>query len=446
MPKLMEPPPYTSVEPVTEILHGVPVTDPYRWLEEQESPRTRAWIAAQARFARCYLDGIVGRQQIRKRIRELLDVETCDSILKSGNRYFFRKRLLGQEQPCTYFREDLEGHDQLLIDPGKRGTGRYPAVKPLCVSPDGRLLLYEVKEGGERTATFEPLEIESRRTLPDVLPRGFTGVCVYPGFASAFITPTNRLGRATQIAGLLIGTRSAPACGTTRRSLWPGKTSTYGSISSQESSKPAFLYGDFWKPQSLIFICGALGSCRCGTGVTERGYMFVPILLDDGRILAITDSGSPNFRIVEVHPRNDADPTFTRGHSIERCTDPELGCGWRAGRRLLSQGRKTEIEIFDLWGNRIGRLPSDDGDTLRIVGASESDDEIFLERESFAQPIQLYSYSARETQLHLWARREVPFESSRFAHVQVWFPARMECESRCSWWERKTLSKPVLTR
>ena len=99
MPKLMEAPPYSPLEPVTEILHGVAVTDPYRWLEDQESPETRTWLDAQNRYARGYLDSIPGRERIRERIRELLDVETYDSIQKVGQRYFFRKRIPGQEQP-----------------------------------------------------------------------------------------------------------------------------------------------------------------------------------------------------------------------------------------------------------------------------------------------------------------------------------------------------------
>jgi prolyl oligopeptidase len=173
MPALMEPPPFSPVEPVTEVLHGVPVTDPYRWLEDQESPRTRVWIAAQTRYARSYLDSIPGRDRIRERIRELLDVETYDSLQKVGSRYFFRKRVVGQEQFCIYMREGFNGPDEILIDPADRGTGPYTAVKPLRISPDGRLMLYEVKEGGERTGTFELLDIQNRKVLPDSLPRGY---------------------------------------------------------------------------------------------------------------------------------------------------------------------------------------------------------------------------------------------------------------------------------
>src|SRR5215467_166602 len=51
MPQLMTPPPQSAVEPVTEIFHGVSVTDPYRWLEDQNSPRTRAWLEEQTDYA-----------------------------------------------------------------------------------------------------------------------------------------------------------------------------------------------------------------------------------------------------------------------------------------------------------------------------------------------------------------------------------------------------------
>src|SRR5258707_13135553 len=154
MPKLMEPPPHSPIDVVTDFLHGVAVPDPYRWLEDQDSPRTRAWIEEQTRYARAYLDNLPGRERIRERIREFLAVETYDSPQIAGGRHFFRKRLPDQVQPCIYVREGADGEDRLLIDPSERRPSNYTAVKPLRVSPNGRLLLYEVKEGGERTGTF----------------------------------------------------------------------------------------------------------------------------------------------------------------------------------------------------------------------------------------------------------------------------------------------------
>ena len=174
MPALMEPPPFSPVEPVTEVLHGVPVTDPYRWLEDQESPRTREWIAAQTRYARSYLDSIPGRERIRERIRELLDVETYDSLQKVGSRYFFRKRLPGQEQFCICMREGLDGHDR-SSHRSRRCVGRDHTQQSsrFVFPPMAGCCSMRSKQGGERTGTFELLDIEKREVLPDVLPRGY---------------------------------------------------------------------------------------------------------------------------------------------------------------------------------------------------------------------------------------------------------------------------------
>jgi prolyl oligopeptidase len=191
----MEPPPYSPIEPVTETLHGVAVTDPYRWLEDQESPRTREWISAQTRYARAYFDSLPYRGRIQRRVRELIDVETYDSLQKVGNRYFFRKRLPGQEQPSIYVREGINGADQLLVDPSMRNTGSHTAVKPLRISPDGRLLLYEVKQGGERTGSFELVDIRKREALPDVLPRGYLRGFAFAPDSNAFYYVHEAAGR-----------------------------------------------------------------------------------------------------------------------------------------------------------------------------------------------------------------------------------------------------------
>jgi prolyl oligopeptidase len=92
MPEILPNPPLTRTDPVTGVIHGVTVVDPYRWLEDGESPETRQWLEQQTAFAREYLDGVNGRDRIERRIRELLEVTTYDSILASGDRYVFRKR------------------------------------------------------------------------------------------------------------------------------------------------------------------------------------------------------------------------------------------------------------------------------------------------------------------------------------------------------------------
>ena len=187
MHQLLEQFPETPMDSVIEVFHEVEVRDPYRWLEDQNSSRTRHWIEEQSRQVRSYFATVSRRRVIRKRIEELLSVETYESPQKAGNRYFFRKRAAQQEQPCIYMREGADGKDQLLVDPESRGTGPYTSVSIFHISLDGRFLVYEIKQGGERSGSFEILDIEKREVLPDTLPRGFLrGFAFAPDYKSFY--------------------------------------------------------------------------------------------------------------------------------------------------------------------------------------------------------------------------------------------------------------------
>jgi prolyl oligopeptidase len=425
MPKLMEPPPHTPVEAVTEIIHGVPVTDPYRWLEDQESPRTREWIRAQTQFARSYLDAIPGRERIRARISELLDVGTYDSLQKAGNRYFFRRRLPGQEQPSIYVREGVDGPDQLLIDPAERGTGRYTAAKPLRVSPDGRLLLYEVKEGGERTGTFELVEIETHKILPDVLPRGYLrGFAFAPDSRSFYYvheaagsTAAHHRAAYHHMLGASFDDDEqvffAGDSQKVRLAILPGKERlgflVYRFLDKVQTDFYLWSFDTRDSPQKII--CGA-------------EYRFSPLLLKDGRILAITDRDAPNFRIVEVNPRLGGEPHFVdlvpaSNSMIQNWVVTE-------DRIFVSYLRelKTLIDVFDLSGSKLGTLPVEDWNTTRLVGSSEQTDELVLEQESFTKPIQTYLHSLGSGKTMLWTDRRIPFDSQEFEQIQVCYAAR----------------------
>jgi prolyl oligopeptidase len=422
MPTVMEPPPYSPVDAVTEVLHGVTVIDPYRWLEDQDSPQTRDWLKAQTEYARAYLESIPGRDQIRERIRELLDVETYDSIQQVGARYFFRKRLRGQEQPCVFMREGPDGEDCLLIDPAQRGTGNHTAVKPLRVSTDGRLLLYEVKEGGERSGTFELLDIERGTTLSDVLPRGYLrGFAFAPDSRSFYYVheaiAAEQSGRT--VYHHVLGT----PCGDDKEIFFAGHTDRLSIVPGKDQL--GFLVRRFSDKQYTDFHVWRFG-CEVAPKLVIRNarYKFAPLLMNDGRILAVTDRDAPNYRIVRLRLQEGHEPEFV--DVIPAADVPIQNLAVTESRIFVSYIReiKTQIVIFDLFGKPLGRLPIDKWDTVRLSGNSVEEDEVFFERESFTQFLQIHRCSSRTGESKLWAERIVLFNSQAFSHRQVWFTAR----------------------
>jgi prolyl oligopeptidase len=424
VPELTMAPPFSAIEPVTEVLHGVSVTDPYRWLEDQDSPRTRRWIEEQRRFARACLDHFPGRDRVRQRIREFLAVETYDSLQKAGSRYFFRKRLADQEQPCICMREDADAEDQLLVDPADHGAGKYAAVKPLRVSPDGRLLLFEVKEGGERTGTFKLLEIESRKTLPEFLPRGYLR-----GFA--FAPDGKSFCYVHEPANGKVPNRRAAFChvlGTgfseDREIFFAGEGEKLRLCLTSDATRIGFLvYRFFEKTRTDFYLKAWEDEIAPKHILSDADYSFGPLLFS-GRILAITNRNAPNLRIVELRLRPGAEPEWM---DLIPESDSRIQQWAVAGDRIVilsGKGMDRHICIFDLAGRKTEEVMVNPEETLRVIGAAPESDEVLLQRESFTDPIRIVRYSPGTRECAMWVKKTVPTGPTDVDHMQVWYRSK----------------------
>ena len=424
MPALTLPPPQSPIEPVIEVFHGVAVTDPYRWLEDQNSARTRAWIDAQTRYARTYLDNVPGREGIGKRIREFLAIETYDSLQKSGDRYFFRKRLPDEEQPRIYMREGPNGEDQLLVDPAERGTGQYTAVKPRRVSPDGRLLLYEIKEGGERTGTFALFDVATRRTLPDSLPRGYLrGFAFAPdGGSFYYVHEAFDAERPFYRAAYhhVLGTPFHED----REIFRAGEDANIRLCLTSDEKRLGFLVYRFLEKTRTDFSLRPFDASGAPEIIVKDApYSFGP-LLTSGKIFAITDRDAPNLRIVELRPQENGEPLWV---DLVPESDTRIHQWTAAGERIFVcyvRGAAFDISIFDFAGEHVGKMPVRDGETIRFTGASARTGELFLESESFTEPIGIFWHSVATGQRSLWAKRNIPFDSSRYEHTEVCYASK----------------------
>lgn len=424
MPAMMSPPPQSEVAAVTDMLHGISVTDPYRWLEAPDSPRTRNWIQAQSNYSRSYLNAIPSRNRVRNRVQEFLSVHSYDSLLIAGDRYFFRKRSPDREQACICIRTGNDGADEVVLDPVDFGLGKYISVKPLRVSPDGQLLLYEIKQGGERCGTFQLLEMQERRTLPEVLGPGYLRGFAFSPDSRSFYYVHERIGETTSkrctmyrhVIGNkfdddqeIFGTVNTAA---TRLHIIPGRHALGLLVHRFLETTYTDLY--LWR-----FAIG----CEPELWIENADYRIAPVLHDSGRLFAITDCAAPNFRIVEITHSPGERASFK---DLVRETDSTIQ-SWTSTENLFWVsyvcGTHTRVGLFDTSGNWLRDLPIEAGETIRFAAASFEKDEFFFERESFTRPIQIYRYSLQDGEPKLWAGGEAPFEASEYLQIQVWYSA-----------------------
>src|ERR1044071_10268606 len=142
-------PPQSRVDNFREVIHNVEIVDPYRWLEDQESAETRAWIDAQNKYTHSLLDGLPARPLIQKRLSELLRIDTVSTPFENGGRYFLFKKRADDDLSILYLRQGLNGKEEVLIDPHTLSADHTTDIGLNDVSNDGKRIIYSVRRGGQ---------------------------------------------------------------------------------------------------------------------------------------------------------------------------------------------------------------------------------------------------------------------------------------------------------
>jgi prolyl oligopeptidase len=417
MPHVLEQPPFTPKEPIVEVLHGVTLADPYRWLEDQDSPRTRRWIEEQTEYTRAYLDGIPGRNRIRERMEQLLAVEVTSEPWKIRDRYFYLKRIRNCQQHSIVMKEGPLGEERVLVDPDVRATGPSTAIGIAAISHDGRFLAYSVRQGGTDHAALEILDVENNFVLPDGLP---------DGFCSGFVF-------APDGTGFYYSHREARDVRPNYKAVfWHG----FGTARSQDEE--VFVAGE--RQDVFLGILDALENellayVVCSTGTHPRtsiylhglgqGAMPTALLQDiegiftpffvEGELFAYTNVRAPNSRIVRIGL---ADPDPARWQDIVPESDQRIQQFAVAGRQIYvarTDRFSSRVASFDLEGRqREDLLPSWHG-TVDLLNPTHSGTEVFYRCMSMTEPSVVYCHDTREEKTSIWNRAQVPFDPSLFA-------------------------------
>jgi len=161
----------SSLPSVVDVLHGVTIVDPHRWLEDRSSPATEMWVSRQRQAYDDYLTRLPGTNSIRARVKTYLDVETKEQPVRVGDRCFFKKRSKGQEQASLWVHDLRSGTERILVDPAWQGP--YVSVIIHRISNHGGLLAYEQRIGGEKSASIHFLDVASGMQVDEYLEHGY---------------------------------------------------------------------------------------------------------------------------------------------------------------------------------------------------------------------------------------------------------------------------------
>jgi prolyl oligopeptidase len=149
--------------------HGIPVSDPYRWLEDPDSQETKAWVEAENKVTFAYLEAIPARERIKERLTQLWDYEKYGVPFKKGERYFYFKNDGLQNQSVLYTLTNLDGEPTVLLDPNILSEDGTVALAGLSISENGKFLAYSLSISGSDWQEWKVREVESGQDLADDL-------------------------------------------------------------------------------------------------------------------------------------------------------------------------------------------------------------------------------------------------------------------------------------
>ncbi len=415
------PPPPTEVREVVDTLHGVEITDPYRWLEDQDAPETRAWIDAQNTYTDGLLDGLPGRDALRERAAAVLERDTIGLPNERGGRYFFSLRRADQDLSVLYWREGPDGADQVLIDPHPMSPDHTTSVELRDLSDDGTMAVYAVREGGVDEVAIHVRNVDSGEDLPDVLPPARYGSVVLAPDGSGLYY--ERYGDVTpRVMFHALGSPMAE------------DVQLFGEGYEQHHI-PVTVISDDGRWMAVHVIEGSSGPTEIHIKDLANDTPFVTAVADGvseswgefagDQFVIVTNLDAPNKRVVVADP---ASPAVDQWREVipEREGVVVQGARPLGGRLavLYLQDVQPRVAIHEMDGAHVRDLAFDTAGSVGGGAGRWMSDEAFFTFQTFHVPRTIYRYDIATGEQSVWAAPEAPVDPAAYEVTQQWFHSR----------------------
>ena len=160
--------PETRKKPVVDSFFGTDVVDNYRWLEDDKSQETKAWVKAENEVTFNYLNQITYRDQLKERLSELWNYEKIGIPFTEGNYTYFSKND-GLQNQAVIYRKKGTSEPEVFLDPNTFSEDGTTSLGALSFSEDGKTLAYSISEGGSDWRKIIIIDTESKTIKEDVL-------------------------------------------------------------------------------------------------------------------------------------------------------------------------------------------------------------------------------------------------------------------------------------
>jgi prolyl oligopeptidase len=427
--------PETATVPQVDEAFGEKIADPYRWLESdvRVDVKVRDWVTAQNKVTDAYLATLPGRDAFKARMKTLYDYERMGTPRKAGTRFFYSRNTGLQNQSTLWVRDGLGGTPRQLLDPNLWAKDGATALAEWAPSDDGRYLAYGIQDGGTDWRTLRIIDATTGAELADRVEWvKFSGIAWKPDgsgfFYSRFARPDegakfqslnlnqqlwfHKVGTAQDADVLIYATPDRPKLGHSGQVTDDGKwlviTSAQGTDPKVDITVAPLTGSGVGAMRSLV--TGLANNWELAGSVGTKFWFVTDLDAPKGRIVTV-DVAAKKSKFAAVVAQ-DADTLVGASLVGKRLVVAYLG------------DAKSEAQLFELDGKRVGRVELPDTGTASGFGGKTGDPESFYTFTGFATPATVYRYDSATNTSSIVFQPKLSFDPAAFETQQLFYPSK----------------------
>ncbi|HTN19370.1 MAG TPA: prolyl oligopeptidase family serine peptidase [Pelobium sp.] len=421
--------PKTAKGTVTDDYFGTKVADPYRWLENDTSAETKAWVIAENKVTQNYLKQIPYRKAMKDRLTELWNYEKFSAPFKEGAYTYFYKNDGLQNQSVLY-RQKGDAEAEVFLDLNgfsKDGTTFLAGIE---FSKDGSLAAYQLSEGGSDWRTVMVIKTSDKSTVADTLKDVKFSDLAWHGNDGFYYSSYDKPTEGSQLSGLTqyhklyyhqLGTPQEKdklifgGNQTKRRYIgaYVTEDQRYLVITAANATTGNELYiKDLTQPNS--------GIIKAVGGFDTEQYVITSV---GDKLYIYTNDKAPNYRLVEVDAKN---PTKANWKDVIPETENVMQAS-TAGGKLFASYLKDATSLvlqFDMDGKKEREIALPGIGTASGFSGKKSEKKVYFTFTSYVYPSTVFKYDIKSGQSEIYKKSGVKFDPTKYESKQVFYPSK----------------------
>jgi prolyl oligopeptidase len=414
--------------------HGVSVADPYRWLEDDNSADTKAWVKAQNEVSFGYLEKLPLRETFKKRIEVLSNYEKLSAPTRRGEWFYFYKNSGLQNQSVLYRQKGLNGTPEEVLDPNKLSSDATTRLTVFNLNKDGRYACIGLSKGGSDWQTYTVRDMETGKDLADEIQWVKVSGVAWKGngfYYSRYPAPAAGKELSTKNENHQVWFHTVGTSQAQDRLVYEDKRNgqRFHTVSTSDDEKFAYLTisdrGKGLDGNALWFIRTDVVGDVFRPIVAEPSQFHYSVVDNEGdRLILQTNDGAPNQKLVEV---NVAKPEKSNWKPLIPERPEPLQFVSTAGNRLYltySKDVTSRTLIYNYNGVALGsvRLPGL-GNVSGFQGEKE-DTFAFFTYSSFNFPPTVYKYEIAQNTSKVFQKPKLAFKPEDFQVLQKFYTSK----------------------